>query len=123
MKIANKKDYNRKRRHHRVRNKIVGTTERPRLCVFKSAKHIYAQIIDDTQSTTVASASSIKMGPVSPDDKTGRKIATAREVGRLLGEAAKKKGVTKVCFDRGGFQYHGRVAALAAAARKNGLEF
>jgi large subunit ribosomal protein L18 len=91
--------------------------------VFKSAKHIYAQVIDDTQGRTLASASSLKLGDVKPGDKAGRRIMAAREVGRLVAEAAKQHGVAKVSFDRGGYRYHGRVAALADGARAGGLEF
>jgi large subunit ribosomal protein L18 len=115
------------------------------MCVFKSAKHIYAQIVDDTEGRTLVAASSLKLGPVSvekpeekkADDKKGKKgkkggkpvhtggikTALAREVGKVIADAAKQKGISKVCFDRGGFQYHGRIAALADEARKNGLEF
>jgi len=113
----------RKRRHRRVRNKIVGTAERPRLVVFRSTKHIYAQIIDDSQGRTLVSASSAKLAKLKAEDKTGRKTVVAREVGRLIAEAAKQQGVQKVAFDRAGYLYHGRIAALADAARKNGLEF
>jgi large subunit ribosomal protein L18 len=112
----------RKRRHRRVRNKVSGTTERPRLTVFRSAKHIYAQVIDDAQGRTVAAVSSLKLEPVKGDKKTPRKIAVAREVGMQIAEAAKKQGVQKVTFDRSGYLYHGRVAAVAEAARKAGLE-
>jgi len=119
------------------------------MCVFKSAKHIYAQIVDDTEGRTLVAASSLKVGPVSvespeekktdeekaatkgkkekkgkkPVHKGGVKTAVAREVGKIIASAAKEKGINKVCFDRGGFQYHGRIAALADEARKNGLEF
>lgn len=172
-KIKNKKTYKRVRRHLRVRQRVVGTPEKPRLCVFKSAKHIYAQIVDDTTGRTLLSVSSLKLGPLTvpqaaetkpkaaepaaeakPAAKTeakgkgkdkekdkgkgkekqpekkekkawmgGRKTAAAREVGRLVAEAAKAKGISAVCFDRGGYLYHGRVAALADAARRNGLQF
>ena len=123
MKIKNRKVYKKIRRHRRVRNKIFGSAERPRLAVFRSAKHIYAQVIDDTQGKTLAAASTRKIGKISADDKNGKKIAEAKEVGKLIAETAKKSGVQKVRFDRGGYQYHGRVAALADAARENGLEF
>ena len=113
----------RKRRHRRVRNKIVGTTERPRLVVFRSTKHIYAQIIDDSQGRTLVAASSAKLGSTKSEDKAGRKTVAAREVGRIIAEAAKQQGVQKVAFDRAGYLYHGRIAALADSARKNGLEF
>ena len=123
LKTANPRKYKRVRRHLRVRNRIVGTPDRPRLCVFKSAKHIYAQIIDDKAGKTLGAVSSVKIGDVKGDDKSGRKTVIAREVGKRIAEMAKEKNIQKVCFDRGGFLYHGRVAALAEAARKNGLEF
>jgi large subunit ribosomal protein L18 len=110
----------RTRRHHRVRKTVMGTTERPRLAVFRSNKHISAQVIDDTTGRTLAAAatqqSDLRSGA------TGNKDAAAN-VGRLVAERAKAAGVTKVVFDRGGFLYHGRVAALASAAREAGLEF
>ena len=110
----------RARRHRRVRKKVSGTAERPRLAVFRSNNHIYAQVIDDVAGRTVAAAStadaSIKGGA------TGNKDA-ASKVGTLVAERAKAAGVTRVVFDRGGFRYHGRVAALADAAREGGLEF
>jgi large subunit ribosomal protein L18 len=123
MKIRNDKVYKRHRRHRRVRNKVVGTPERPRLCVFRSASHIYAQLIDDTAGNTLVSSSSLKLAGVQPDEKMGKKMVTAREVGKLLAENARSKGISKVVFDRGGYLYHGRIAALADGARKNGLEF
>jgi large subunit ribosomal protein L18 len=172
-KVKNEENYKRYRRHLRVRQRVVGTPEKPRLCVYKSSKHIYAQIIDDTTGRTLATASSLKLGalevpppadtkaeakaeakesaaeakqtakteakgkgkgkekapekaPEKKEKKTwtgGRKTAAAREVGRLVAEAAKAKGISVVCFDRGGYVYHGRVAALADAARRNGLQF
>jgi large subunit ribosomal protein L18 len=118
-----KKVAKRKRRHRRVRNKIVGTVERPRLAVFRSARHIYAQVIDDSNGRTLASASTLKLGPVKGDGKLGSKVVAAREVGKLLADAARKQGVEQVAFDRGGFLYHGRVAALAEGAREGGLKF
>ncbi|MBI4720238.1 MAG: 50S ribosomal protein L18 [Chitinivibrionia bacterium] len=123
MKARNEKQYKRKRRHLRVRNKIVGTPERPRLCVFRSSLHIYAQLVDDTSGHTIAASSSLKLGVVQSEDKASKKIQQAREVGKLLAENAKAKGISRVVFDRGGYLYHGRVAALAEGARKNGLEF
>jgi large subunit ribosomal protein L18 len=175
MKTKNEKVYKRKRRHRRVRQRVIGTPERPRLCVFKSAKHIYAQIVDDSAGRTLVAASSLKLGPLAvepapvevkaetkaeikaetrtdepvkgkgkegkgkakdakgkekePEKKVkkswtgGKKTAAAREVGRLIAEAAKGKGITTVAFDRGGYLYHGRIAALADAARRNGLQF
>lgn len=108
------------RRHKRVRKRIVGTGDRPRLAVFRSARHIYAQIIDDTTGKTLASASTLDADLRSAG---GEKIERAKRVGALLAERAKSAGVTQVAFDRGGFAYHGRLAALADAAREGGLEF
>ena len=106
----------RKRIHARIREKISGTTERPRLNVYRSLNHIYAQVVDDAQGVTIASASTIKL-------KTGGNVAAAKEIGKTIAERAKEKGVTKVVFDRGGYLYHGRIKALADAAREAGLEF
>jgi large subunit ribosomal protein L18 len=106
----------RKRIHARIRRKVSGTAERPRLSVYRSLNHIYAQVIDDESGVTVASASTIKL-------KTGGNIAAAKEIGKAVAEAAVAKGVKKVVFDRGGYLYHGRVKALADAAREAGLEF
>jgi large subunit ribosomal protein L18 len=111
----------RQRVHARVRAKVAGTTERPRLNVFRSLNHIYAQVIDDSTHTTLVSASTIvKKGD---EKKSGGNIAAAQEVGKLVAERAKEKGVTRVVFDRGGYLYHGRIKALADAAREAGLEF
>jgi large subunit ribosomal protein L18 len=107
------------RRHTRVRKKVRGTTERPRLAVFRSNKHISAQVIDDRAGRTLAAASTYESGLRS--GSTGSKDA-ATEVGRLVAERAKASGIDKVVFDRGGFLYHGRVAAVADAARAAGLE-
>ena len=112
----------RQRRHLRVRKKVSGTPTRPRLAVFRSEHHIYAQVIDDTQGRTLAAASSLDP-TVRGDVKYGGNVAAAQVVGRLVGERAKEKGIQQVVFDRGGFAYHGRVAALATAAREAGLEF
>ena len=145
-KMHSASEYKRWRRHKRVRNRVIGTPERPRVCVFRSNTHIYAQIIDDTAGRTLVSVSSLKLdapaaaaaapaaakpagkGKKAKDAEAvaiaaGRKTTLAREVGRLLAEAAKEKGVSKVAFDRGGYLYHGRVAALAESARKHGLDF
>ena len=103
-------------RHERVRSKISGTTEVPRLSVYRSNKNISAQIIDDLNGTTLASATSLKL-------ENGSNIEAAREVGKMIAEAAKKVGISKVVFDRGGYLYHGRVQALADGARSAGLEF
>jgi len=113
------KQLGRARRHHRVRKNLAGTAERPRLAVFRSNKHIVAQVIDDRSGRTVAAASSVEKDLRS--GATGNKT-TAAAVGRLVAERAKAAGVTKVVFDRGGFLYHGRVAAVADAAREAGLE-
>lgn len=110
------------RRHHRVRRKIFGTSERPRLAVFRSMEHIYAQIIDDVQRRTLAAASTLE--PEIRDGLAGKtKSAQAKVVGTILGERAKALGIDKVVFDRGGFLYHGRVEELANAARQSGLQF
>lgn len=151
-------DYKRWRRHKRVRNRVVGTPERPRVSVFRSNQHIYAQLIDDENGRTLLSVSSLKLkepaakkapakaeGDAKAEGKKGGKAAKgekgekgaakaaavaggkktmlAREVGRLLAEAAQAKGFKKVAFDRGGYLYHGRVAALAGSAREHGLDF
>jgi large subunit ribosomal protein L18 len=109
----------RNRIHRRIRRKLSGTAERPRLAVFRSVAHIYAQVIDDAQGQTLVSASSV--------DKTGKakggNVAAAKAIGKLVAERAKEKGIKSVVFDRGGYQYHGRVKALADAAREAGLEF
>ena len=105
-------------RHRRVRSKITGTPELPRLCVFRSNKNISCQIIDDINGVTLASASSLTLKLAN-----GGNIEAATAVGKAIAEAAKKAKITKVVFDRGGYLYHGRVEALANAARENGLEF
>lgn len=110
------------RRKFSVRNGLAGTTERPRLSVFRSEKHIYAQVIDDLDGRTLASASSM-MGDVRGDLKHGANIAAAKRVGAAIAQKAKAAGVSKVAFDRGGRKYHGRVKALADAAREAGLSF
>jgi large subunit ribosomal protein L18 len=151
-KFANPNEYKRWRRHKRVRNRVSGTPERPRIAVFRSNAHIYAQLIDDTAGKTLLSVSSLKLEapsaapaakaePAADEGKkpkkgkkadaaasekaaaAGRKIEVAREVGRLLAQAAKAKGFEKAAFDRGGYLYHGRVAALAEGAREAGLDF
>jgi large subunit ribosomal protein L18 len=111
----------RARRHFRVRKKVAGTQERPRLAVFRSNKHISAQIIDDRAGRTLASASTVEAALRGAGGTSNQTAAVS--VGRLVAERAKAAGVTRVVFDRGGFQYHGRVAALADAAREAGLEF
>ena len=109
----------RERIHRRIRKKIDGTPERPRLAVFRSVKHIYAQVIDDRAGRTLAAASSTEKGA----GFNGGNVAGAKEVGRLVAERAKAAGISSVVFDRGGYLYHGRVKALADAAREGGLEF
>jgi large subunit ribosomal protein L18 len=105
--------------HKRIRRGLSGTAERPRLTVYRSLSHIYAQIIDDRAGRTLVSASSNDKGA----SANGGNIAGAKEIGRLVAERAKEKGFTKVVFDRGGYLYHGRIKALADAAREAGLEF
>lgn len=110
------------RRHRRVRGKVFGSSERPRLAVFRSNQHIYAQIIDDTSHHTLVAASSLE-----PDLKSklssGANCDASKEVGKLIASRSKEKGITQVVFDRGGNLYHGRVQALADAAREAGLDF
>jgi large subunit ribosomal protein L18 len=122
--LLKKVDKNQKRiiRHNRIRNKITGTPERPRLNIFKSSKHIYAQVIDDVTGTTLVSASTL-------DKELRDKVANltkqeaAKLVGKTVGERAKEKDINAVVFDRGGYLYHGRVKLLAEGARESGLEF
>ena len=108
----------RQRIHVRIRRKVSGSAERPRLAIHRSLNHIYAQVIDDQNGVTLASASTLALKL-----PTGGNVNAAKEVGKAVAERAKEKGVTKVVFDRGGFLYHGRVKALADAAREAGLEF
>jgi large subunit ribosomal protein L18 len=110
------------KRHLRVRKKISGTTERPRLSVFRSSKHIYAQLIDDVKGVTIASASTVDKELASGIGNGGN-VESARKVGELIAKRAKEKGFENVVFDRGGYLYHGRVQALADAAREAGLQF
>lgn len=113
------KDEIRQRVHVRIRARLKGTTERPRLAVFRSLSHIYAQLIDDTKGVTIVAAAS-----TDKDHKiTGGNLAGAKAIGKLVAQRAKEKGVQKVVFDRGGYLYHGRIKALADAAREAGLEF
>lgn len=110
------------RRHARVRKRVRGTAERPRLAVFRSLRNIYAQIVDDSVGKTVCAASSLS-SEVDREKVSGPKTELSREVGRLVAEKALKKGIKRVVFDKGGYEYHGRVKALADAAREAGLEF
>ena len=112
----------RQRVHKRIREKLSGTAERPRLNVYRSLNHIYAQLIDDMQGITLVSANSNE-GAGKGAKKVGGNVAAAKEVGKRIAERAKQKGVTKVVFDRGGYLYHGRVKALADSAREAGLQF
>ena len=111
----------RNRVHDRIRKKVIGTGERPRLNVYRSLNHIYVQVIDDLKGVTIVSASSAegKKG----ERRTGGNVASAKSVGKAIAERAKAKGISKVVFDRGGYIYHGRVKALADGARKGGLSF
>ena len=113
----------RKRRHLRVRAKVSGDAERPRLNVFRSSAHIYAQLIDDTNGSTIAAASDLEDGFAARLAEDTTKTNKARQVGMLIGERAKSAGIDRVVFDRGGFRYHGRVKAVAEGAREAGLEF
>ena len=121
----------RSRIHQRIRRKLQGTAERPRLAVFRSVAHIYAQVIDDAEGRTIVAASSVDKaaaGKPAKGAKTSKKaaggnVAVAKAIGKLVAERAKEKGISKVVFDRGGYQYHGRIKALADAARAAGLEF
>ena len=117
---GSKRSVSRSRRHSRVRKKVTGTTERPRLVVFRSARHIEVQVVDDSVGKTLAAASTMEADVRAAD---GDKTAKAQTVGKLVGERAKDAGVTSVVFDRGGYRYHGRVAAVADGAREAGLEF
>ena len=119
--MVSKKDSNKARlkRHKRVRAKISGTSERPRLCVFRSNKNIYAQVIDDVSGVTIASASTLEAG----FDGLGSNKDAAKRVGAEVAKRAIEKGITEVVFDRGGYIYHGRVLELAEGAREGGLKF
>ncbi|MDZ7674373.1 MAG: 50S ribosomal protein L18 [Acidimicrobiales bacterium] len=119
MSTTSKKQLDRARRHRRVRKKIQGSPDRPRLAVFRSSKHIVAQVIDDIAGVTLASASTHEQGFTG----YGGNVEAATRIGTLAAERAKEKGIDKVVFDRGGNRYHGRVRALADAARDAGLEF
>jgi large subunit ribosomal protein L18 len=119
------KDEVRRRVHTRIRKKLQGSDERPRLNIYRSLNHIYAQVIDDTKGITIVSASTAsgKEAKGGKSKKTGGNVASAKAIGKLIAERAQQKGVKKVVFDRGGYLYHGRIKALADAAREAGLEF
>lgn len=120
--MAKSKEVGRQRRHERIRKKVAGTEQRMRLSVFRSSNHIYAQIIDDSKGRTVVSASSLD-SPVKELKQHKGNVRTAKEVGTIVARKAIEQGIKKVVFDRGGYLYHGRVKALAEAARESGLEF
>ncbi|MFS7996124.1 putative ribosomal protein L18 [Helianthus anomalus] len=115
---------NRKARHARIRKKVEGTPERPRMCVFRSNKHLYVQVIDDTKMHTLASASTMQK-PLSEefDFTSGPTTDVAKKIGEAIAKSCIEKGITAVAFDRGGYPYHGRIQALADAAREHGLQF
>ncbi len=110
------------RRHRRVRKKLAGTAARPRLCVFRSLTHIYAQVVDDESGRTLVAASDLE-AEMRSDGKAGTKTVIAGKVGALVGRRSVEKGIEHVIFDRGGYRYHGRVKALAESAREAGLKF
>jgi large subunit ribosomal protein L18 len=120
QKVVASRTASRVKRHERLRLRLSGTDARPRLAVFRSLNHIYAQVIDDISGTTVAAASSLDTGL---KGAAGTKVDDAKRVGQLVAERAKAAGVDKVVFDRAGFKYHGRVRSLAEAAREAGLDF
>lgn len=113
------RDEIRRRIHERIRHRVHGTLERPRLAVFRSLQHTYAQLIDDSKGVTLVSASSVEKAAAT----NGGNVAGAKAIGKLIAQRAKEKGIQKVVFDRGGFLYHGRIKALAESAREAGLEF
>ena len=121
MSVRTRQDI-RQRLHDRIRKKLRGTPERPRLAVFRSGTHIYAQVVDDDAGKTLCAASSLDKD-LKAKLKSGGNVAAAKEVGGLIASRAKEKGIAAVVFDRGGFQYHGRIKALADAAREAGLKF
>ncbi len=119
----NTKKETRKRRHLSLRKRITGTAERPRLVVFRSARHIYAQVIDDLAQRTLAVASDLPPRKKPESKLAGKKAERAKQVGVLLGKTCIERGITKVVFDRAGYKYHGRVSAVATGAREAGLQF
>src|SRR5689334_16785293 len=113
----------RRRVHTRIRERMMGTPERPRLNIYRSLHHIYAQVIDDSKGVTIAFAGTVAGKEKGKKKKTGGNLASAKEIGKQIATKAKEKGIKKVVFDRGGYIYHGRIKALADAAREAGLEF
>ena len=122
MATVNRRQQARIKRKRRIRKNILGTAERPRLTVFRSARHIYAQVIDDTQGRTLAAASTLDKS-IAADKEAKSKIDRATLVGKLIGQRAKENGVSKIVFDRNGFLYHGRIKAVSEGAREAGLNF
>jgi large subunit ribosomal protein L18 len=125
--LSNSKNENRKKRHRSIRKRISGSTERPRLAVFRSARHIYAQVIDDLSKKTLASVSDTaaagEAGGAGGGDSKGKKRERAKQVGAAIAKKCLEKGIDKVVFDRAGYKYHGRISALADGAREAGLKF
>jgi len=119
------KDKTRQKVHSRIRKTLAGTTQRPRLNVYRSVNHIYAQVIDDAKGVTIVAATSLEKGKGVKGEKrpTGGNVASAKDVGKLIAERAQQKGIKDVIFDRGSYLYHGRIKALADAAREAGLNF
>ena len=122
MGALNLRTQSRIKRKKRIRKRVIGTSERPRLCVFRSARHIYAQVIDDTRGHTLSAASTVEKTLKKRSEKGG-KIAAANQIGKMIAERAIKQGIKKVVFDRNGFLYHGRLKAVSDGAREGGLEF
>ncbi len=121
---SNERSIGRRRRQARVRKKVLGTDARPRVCVFRSNKHIYAQVISDDRGTTLASASTLSAASLgAAQGKTGNRVAAAKQVGLALAKICQDKNITRVVFDRNGFLFHGQVKAVADGAREGGLEF
>lgn len=120
--MIKKQEKNRVQKHYRMRKNIIGTTQRPRLCVFRSNKHMYAQVIDDSTASTIVSASTLEKEVKDKVEYTDT-IEAAKAVGELVAKRAEEKGIDTVVFDRGGYLYHGKVQALADAAREAGLKF
>jgi len=123
MLIKASRNATREKIHSRIRKKLAGTAARPRLNVYRSDNHIYVQLIDDARQVTIVSASSLEQGKDGKKHVTGGNIAAAKQVGKLIAERAKEKGIEAVVFDRGGYLYHGRIKAVADAAREGGLKF
>ena len=120
---TNKRQVARLKRQKRIRKNVAGTSDRPRLCVFRSARHIYAQVIDDTRGQTLAAASSMEKDIRDQGTGIGDKKAVANRIGKLVAERALEKGIDQIVFDRNGFLYHGRIKAVSDGAREGGLKF